>query len=68
MINGYCDPRFEYLKETFTHAIKTQFEVGAALAIEHEGELVVNLWGGHKDALRTSAWQEDTLVNVWSVT
>ena len=68
MINGYCDPRFEHLKETFTHAIKTQFEVGAALAIEHEGELVVNLWGGHKDALRTSAWQEDTLVNVWSVT
>ena len=45
MINGYCDPRFEHLKETFTHAIKTQFEVGAALAIEHEGELVVNLWG-----------------------
>jgi CubicO group peptidase (beta-lactamase class C family) len=26
------------------------------------------LWGGHTDALRTSSWQEDTLVNVWSVT
>ena len=38
------------------------------LAVEHEGELVVNLWGGHQDALRTSPWQEDTLVNVWSVT
>ncbi len=68
MINGYCDPRFSHLKETFIQAIESQFEVGAALAVEHEGKLVVNLWGGHKDALRTSSWQEDTLVNVWSVT
>ena len=68
MINGYCDPRFLNLKEIFSHAVESQFEVGAALAVEHEGELVVNLWGGHTDALRTSSWQEDTLVNVWSVT
>ena len=68
MINGYCDPRFLHLKEIFTKAVESQFEVGAALAVEHEGELVVNLWGGHKDALRTSSWQEDTLVNVWYVT
>ena len=68
MINGYCNPRFLNLKEIFSHAVESQFEVGAALAVEHEGELVVNLWGGHTDALRTSSWQEDTLVNVWSVT
>ena len=68
MINGYCDPRFLSLKEIFNHAVESQFEVGASLAVEHEGNLVVNLWGGHQDALRTSPWQEDTLVNVWSVT
>ena len=68
MINGYCDPRFLDLKEIFYHAVDSQFEVGASLAVEHEGKLVVNLWGGHQDALRTSPWQEDTLVNVWSVT
>jgi len=68
MINGYCDPRFLNLKKIFADAIESEFEVGAALAIEHKGELVVNLWGGHKDALRKSPWQEDTLVNVWSVT
>ena len=54
MINGYCDPRFLNLKEIFSLAVESQFEVGAALAVEHEGELVVNLWGGHTDALRTS--------------
>ena len=68
MINGYCDPRFLDLKEIFYHAVDSQFEVGASLAVEHKGKLVVNLWGGHQDALRTSPWQEDTLVNVWSVT
>ena len=68
MINGFCDPHFLSLKEIFSHAVESQFEVGAAFAVEHEGELVVNLWGGHQDALRTSPWQEDTLVNVWSVT
>jgi CubicO group peptidase (beta-lactamase class C family) len=68
MINGHCDPRFLEVKDIFTQSIESHFEVGAALAIEHKGELVVNLWGGHKDAARTSAWEEDTLVNVWSVT
>ena len=67
MINGYCDPRFLDLKEIFYHAVDSQFEVGASFAVEHEGKLVVNLWVGHQDALRTSPWQEDTLVNVWSV-
>jgi CubicO group peptidase (beta-lactamase class C family) len=68
MINGHCDPRFLEIKEIFAESIESHYEVGAALAIEHKGELVVNLWGGHKDAARTSSWEEDTLVNVWSVT
>jgi len=68
MINGHCDPRFLEVKDIFTQSIESHYEVGAAIAIECKGELVVNLWGGHKDAARTSAWEEDTLVNVWSVT
>ena len=32
------------------------------------GEMVINLWGGHQDAQRSQAWQENTLVNVFSVT
>ncbi len=68
MINGNCDPKFLPLKEIFSNAIKSGFETGASVAIEHKGELVVNLWGGHQDADRTKAWKEDTLVNVFSVT
>ena len=62
MINGNCDPKFLPLKEIFSNVIKSGFETGASIAIEHKGELVVNLWGGHQDANRTKEWEEDTLV------
>ena len=68
MIKGECDPRFENVKEAFAESIESGFETGAALAIEHKGEVIVNLWGGFKDEKRTKEWHEDTLVNVWSVT
>lgn len=32
------------------------------------GELVVDLWGGHRDKRRQHPWSEDTLVTVWSTT
>ena len=68
MIKGYCDPKFKKVHDTFSNAITSGFETGAALAIEHKGEMIVNLWGGHQDANKTIAWEEDTLVNVFSVT
>ena len=32
-----------------------------------DGELVVDLWGGYRDAARSLAWTADTLVCVFSV-
>ncbi len=68
MIKGDCDSKFLPVKEIFSNALESGFETGAAIAIEHKGKLVVNLWGGHQDANRTKEWEEDTLVNVFSVT
>ena len=65
MIKGYCDPKFKKVHDTFSNAITSGFETGAALAIEHKGEMIVNLWGGHQDANKTIAWEEDTLINVF---
>ena len=31
-------------------------------------ELVIDLWGGHRDLARRLPWQRDTIVNVWSTT
>ena len=34
----------------------------------HNGEMVVDIWGGHADENRTRPWDKDTIVNVWSTT
>ena len=67
MIKCYCDPQFQKVYDTFSNAILSGFETGAALAIEHQGEMIVNLWGGHQDVNKTKAWEEETLVNVFEV-
>ena len=67
-IGGHCDPRFDKVGEIFSSAIESGFEIGASLAIEYQGEMVVDLWGGHQDREKTKLWQENTIVNVFSVT
>ena len=41
---------------------------GASFAVWHDGEWVVDLWGGYADAAHTRPWQRDTLVMPYSVT
>jgi CubicO group peptidase (beta-lactamase class C family) len=41
-------------------------ELGAACAAYHRGELVVDLWGGYRDAGRAAPWERDTLVLAYS--
>jgi CubicO group peptidase (beta-lactamase class C family) len=35
-------------------------EVGAAIAIDIDGETVVDMWGGYADAAKTQPWTADT--------
>jgi CubicO group peptidase (beta-lactamase class C family) len=67
-IHGTCDARFAPVREAFARNFREQDEVGAGVAIALDGELVVDLWAGHKDFARTQPWQRDTLVNVYSTT
>jgi CubicO group peptidase (beta-lactamase class C family) len=67
-IHGRADARFAAVREAFSEGFRTADEVGAAVAIALEGELVVDLWAGHLDPERTRPWQRDTLVNVYSTT
>ena len=41
---------------------------GAAVAVHHRGEWVVDLWGGSADVAGTRPWGEDTVVMPYSVT
>ncbi len=68
VLSGYCDPRFAAIEKQLTKAIESGFDTGASVAIEYQGEMVVNLWGGYKDREKTQPWREDTIMNVFSTT
>ncbi|MEO0982793.1 MAG: serine hydrolase domain-containing protein [Pseudomonadota bacterium] len=67
-IHGHCADRFEPVKTAFDANFKERGDVGACVAVSFEGEMVVDLWGGHRDAAATEPWAEDTIINVWSST
>ena len=67
-IQGHCNERFGAVRDTFEAACTSGAEIGAAVCVVQDGETVVDLWGGFKDAARTEPWQRDTLANVFSTT
>jgi CubicO group peptidase (beta-lactamase class C family) len=67
MIDGSCAPGFDAVRGAFTENF-AEGDLGASCAVTVEGELVVDLWGGHRDLARRMPWQRDTIVNVWSTT
>ena len=67
-INGFADEKFAPVREAFASNFENRDEIGASVAVSVEGEMVVDLWGGHRDAERTEFWEEDTIVNVYSTT
>ena len=66
-IHGYCAPAFEGVRKAFERNFHYHGERGAAVAIRHEGEVVVDLWGGFADA-NGRPWEEDTITVVFSTT
>ncbi|MCC7077199.1 MAG: beta-lactamase family protein [Acidimicrobiia bacterium] len=64
-MEGHAHPDFEAVAGTFRHQL-ARTSGGAALAVFHEDELVVDLWGG----LRTEEepWDADTLAMCFSTT
>jgi CubicO group peptidase (beta-lactamase class C family) len=67
-VNGHCDSRFDKVADALADELSTGNEVGAAIAVDIDGESVLDVWGGHTDAARTLPWNRDTIVNVWSST
>lgn len=71
LIQGFTRPDFEQVRHAFAANFERDDgyrELGSSLAVFHEGELVVELHGGWRDADRRVPWTGDTLVNIWSAT
>lgn len=43
-------------------------ELGAAISVWQNGELILDLHGGFRDARREQPWADDTIVLIWSAT
>jgi CubicO group peptidase (beta-lactamase class C family) len=67
-VQGQCDERFSGVRDAFAGNFVRFDEVGAAVSVVVDGETVVDLWGGYRDAARTQPWEHDAIVNVWSTT
>lgn len=66
-INGFCDEGFAAVRDAFVGNFDRGEELGAAVAVTHNGRPVVDLWAGDADG-HGRPWAEDTLVNVYSIT
>src|SRR5664279_486741 len=67
-VQGDASPRFAELRTAFQQQLDSGEELGASIAVVDHGTPVVELWGGFREVERTSAWQSDTITNVWSIT
>jgi CubicO group peptidase (beta-lactamase class C family) len=67
-LGGTCSARFDPLRELFTAKLESGEDLGASLAVNIDGEMVVDLWGGWADEARTAPWTENTIANVFSTT
>ena len=67
-VDGTYDPRFESLRELLEQTLDSGEDLGASIALDVDGELLVDIWGGWRDQDRAHPWERDTIVNVWSCT
>ena len=64
-MDGTVHPDFANVARTFRHQLQ-RTTGGAAVAVYHHGELVVDLWGGTRDD--DEPWEADTLAMCFSTT
>ncbi|MBO0728404.1 MAG: beta-lactamase family protein [Acidimicrobiaceae bacterium] len=67
-VSGTCDARFGAIRDALEDNLSSGEELGASIALDLDGQLVVDLWGGWRDEAQTQPWERDTIVNVWSTT
>lgn len=66
--HGHCDSQFDSLRAALGEQLASGQDLGACIAVDIDGEMVVDIWGGHADAAKTREWDENTIVNLWSST
>lgn len=68
LVQGHCSDQFHSVLDTFVENFEKRDEVGASVVVTHEGETVVDLWGGRSSEATNEAWARDALSVVFSCT
>jgi CubicO group peptidase (beta-lactamase class C family) len=67
-IGGHVSRGFERVQETFVENFTERGELGGAVCIVIDGEVVVDLWGGLRDKATGTQWSADTMTLIHSTT
>jgi CubicO group peptidase (beta-lactamase class C family) len=67
-MHGAVDEGYGPVADAFRANFAERGELGAACAVYRDGLKIVDLWGGHRDAVTRAPWEEDTLVTMFSTT
>ena len=65
---GYCHEDFLEVQRIFNNNFLKYGEVGSSLCVIVDGEIVVDIWAGHKNKNKTKEWSENTLSVAFSST
>jgi CubicO group peptidase (beta-lactamase class C family) len=68
VLAGDYDERFTPVVDAFVANFSERGEVGASLCVVHEGDTVVDVWGGASDPAAGRPWERDTVSIVFSCT
>ncbi|KAI0508363.1 beta-lactamase/transpeptidase-like protein [Xylaria bambusicola] len=67
-VQGHCTPQFDKVRSLLQQFIESGEEIGACIAVNVDGENVVDIWGGFTDVEAKRPWVEDTIVGIASST
>lgn len=67
-ISGFTAPGFEFVRDVFEANFAEDKELGAGFSAYLDGDLIVDLHGGYADRKKQTAWNEQTIVPVFSTT
>jgi CubicO group peptidase (beta-lactamase class C family) len=65
-VHGDYSAQWQPVADVFAQNVLERGDDGAACTIYQSGKPVLSLWGGYSDKASDEAWQQDTLVNVFS--
>jgi CubicO group peptidase (beta-lactamase class C family) len=67
-VHGHASRGFESVRDVFAENFVRRGELGGACCAYHNGEKVLDLWGGIRNKQTGDPWEQDTMVIVYSAT